>query len=235
MMKKLFTLLFFSAIICLKGAAEESTLHELNIQDFTELKVIEGINVNYVCNPDSAGKAIFTSSNKYASMLIFNNKNSKLEIQLTTNGSSHQDLPTVTVFSRFLSKVENSGDSTIIVYKTAPCSNFKARVIGNGKIIIRDIDVANFDGSIDTGNGQLIVSGACQNAKLSNTGTGTIQADELKSDNTNCRMLGTGTIGCNTNKTLNVSGASSGKVYYKGTPQKIKNRSIGIKIIPLDN
>ena len=47
-------------------------------------------------------------------------------------------------------------------------------------------------------------------------------------------MIGSGTIGCQVKKKLSVSGISSGKIYYKGKPTEIKNRAVGVSLIPLD-
>ncbi|MBQ2839545.1 MAG: DUF2807 domain-containing protein [Muribaculaceae bacterium] len=234
-MKKTFLTIILLIIVTSVVSAQKLSRYELDVKDFTELKVIEGINVNYVCNPDSTGRAVFIATDELASVLMFNNTKGRLEMQIATDGIDYKNLPTVTVYSKFLTKVENSGDSTVRVLNVASCPNFKARLIGNGRLIVKGIDVTYLDGSIDTGNGQLILYGKCESAKLSCTGTGTIQADELVSNDTKCVMLGTGTIGCQALTSLNVAGASSGKVYYKGNPEQIKKRSVGVKIIPLDN
>ncbi len=234
-MKKTFLTIILLIIATSVVSAQKLSRYELDVKDFTELKVIEGINVNYVCNPDSTGRAVFIATDELASVLMFNNTKGRLEMQIATDGIDYKNLPTVTVYSKFLTKVENSGDSTVRVLNVASCPNFKARLIGNGRLIVKGIDVTYLDGSIDTGNGQLILYGKCESAKLSCTGTGTIQADELVSNDTKCVMLGTGTIGCQALTSLNVVGASSGKVYYKGNPEQIKKRSVGVKIIPLDN
>lgn len=234
-MKKTFLTIILLIIVTSVVSAQKLSRYELDVKDFTELKVIEGINVNYVCNPDSTGRAVFIATDELASVLMFNNTKGRLEMQIATDGIDYKNLPTVTVYSKFLTKVENSGDSTVRVLNVASCPNFKARLIGNGRLIVKGIDVTYLDGSIDTGNGQLILYGKCESAKLNCTGTGTIQADELVSNDTKCVMLGTGTIGCQALTSLNVVGASSGKVYYKGNPEQIKKRSVGVKIIPLDN
>lgn len=234
-MKKTFLTIILFIIATSVVSAQKLSRYELDVKDFTELKVIEGINVNYVCNPDSTGRAVFIATDELASVLMFNNSKGRLEMQIATDGIDYKNIPTVTVYSKFLTKVENSGDSTVRVLNVASCPNFKARLIGNGRLIVKGIDVTHLDGSIDTGNGQLILYGKSESAKLSCTGTGTIQADELVSNDTKCVMLGTGTIGCQALTSLNVIGASSGKVYYKGNPEQIKKRSVGVKIIPLDN
>ncbi len=213
----------------------ELSRYELDVNDFSELKVIEGINVDYVCNPDSAGKAVFYATPDLASVLMFSNNKSKLEMQIATDGINYNNLPTVTVYSNFLTKVENSGDSLVRVLSVAPLPKFKATLIGNGRIVVRDINATQVEGSINSGNGTVVINGKCTTAKLSSVGAGTIQADELTATDVKCVLLGTGSIGCSVKQNLTVIGTGSGKIYYKGTPEKITNRSLGLKIIPFDS
>lgn len=62
-------------------------------------------------------------------------------------------------------------------------------------------------------------------------GTGTISADRLEADVVQCKILGSGSIGCWPLQKLNVRGIGSTKVYYKGDPQVKK--SGGGKLYPL--
>ena len=62
-------------------------------------------------------------------------------------------------------------------------------------------------------------------------GTGTIQADELKADRVNCKIMGGGNIGCWATESLDVRGIGSTRIYYKGKP-KIKKVGGG-KVLPL--
>ncbi|WP_305149780.1 GIN domain-containing protein [uncultured Muribaculum sp.] len=233
MFKRILSLIAITASI-LAVNAEELKRYEIDVKDFSELKVIEGLAVDYKCSEDSAGMAVFTTSPDMASLLMFTNNKNKLEIQISTDGIDYQGLPKITVYSRFLNKVENSGDSLVRVLSVAPSPSFKARLIGNGTLSVHGIDTNTLDGSLDTGNGVLVLYGKAASAKLSLVGTGSIQADELDADDIKCSLLGTGYIECNPLKTLNVVGASSGKVYHKGSP-KIKSRAIGVKVIPIDN
>ena len=155
--------------------------------------------------------------------------------KLNSNNKRTNNIPTITVFSKFLTNVENSGDSTVTIQYLAPCPKFKARLIGNGKIVVNEVDIDELSGIIATGNGTLTLSGNSKNASLSNTGTGTIQAEGLYADIVKCMMLGTGTTYCNVKDEISISGISSGKVYYRGNPTEVKKRSVGVKIIPLDN
>lgn len=226
----------FSAVLAavISAWAETPTRYELDVKEFYELKVIEGINVNYVCNPDSAGKAVFTTTADLASVLMFTNNNGKLEMQIATDGISYHNLPTVTVYSKFLTRVENSGDSTVKVITVTPCPRFKARLIGNGRLVVRDLNVTTLEADIRTGNGTLVVNGKCDSAKYNTTGSGVIQADDMEAGNVKCTLAGTGSIGCWTSGKLSIIGAASGKVHYRGTPTEIKNMSIGVKAEPID-
>lgn len=219
------------AIAALSTYAATPSRYELDVKDFNELKVIEGINVDYACSADSAGKAVFTATPELASVIMFTNNNGKLEMQISTEGIDYHNLPTVKVYSNFLTKIENSGDSTVRVLSLAAGPKFKARLIGNGRLVIKDIHATNVEAALATGKGNLIISGDCTRAKLSMTGTGTVEADNLKvAEDTRCILAGTGSIGCYPVNKLKVLGAASGKVYYRGKPKSIDNLSIGIKI-----
>ena len=232
MKRNLITLFFAAATI--SSFATEPTRYELDVKDFTELKVTDGINVDYKCNPDSAGKAVFNTSPELASAIYFVPGKSKLEIQLATKeNGKYEGLPTVTVYSNFLSKVENSGDSLVRVVSLAPGPKLKARVIGNGHMLVRNVKANQVDASIDTGNGTITIYGSTDHAQLSTTGKGNIQADALTANTVKCSLWGTGSIGCNPKDELSVMGAGSGTVYYKGKPT-IKNRSVGVKTSPID-
>ncbi|MDE6309112.1 MAG: DUF2807 domain-containing protein [Muribaculaceae bacterium] len=194
--------------------------YELDVEDFSQLKVIEGLNVDYKCVPDSAGKAVFTTTADKASVLMFSNKKGRLDLQISTDGIAYHNLPTITVYSNFLTSVENSGDSTVRVLSISPGPALKATLIGNGRLVVHDVNSTRVDASLKTGNGQLVLDGKCVNAHLGVVGTGTIQADRLNAQEVKCRIVGTGSIGCDAVNSLIILGGSvgPGKIYYAGSP-----------------
>ncbi len=223
----------------LAAVADELVLsrYELSVGDFTELSVVDGLNVNYKCDPDSAGTIVFETTAAIADQILFeNNKKGKLSIekQFHSENDLVWGLPDITVYSRFLTSVTNSGDSTVKVITVKPTINFKAAVIGNGRLIVNDIDCVKFEGSIKTGNGTLVASGQCDEASLVNTGVGAIQADRLRSNEATCRFFGSGTTGVWAVKSLIIKGMFPGKLYYKGEPEKLKNYAMGVKLYSLD-
>lgn len=239
-MKKQTVILFIfilaaSGFFC--GFSADVNNYELKVGDFNRLTVEDGINVEYVCSEDSAGIATYTATHEVADHLIFDSsKKGRLVIQKQFHGEGElvEGLPVVRVYSKFLTSVKNSGDSTLKVISVAACPEFKATVIGNGRIVIKDLHCNKFDGSIKTGNGQLVVSGKCDKAVFNNTGVGSIQADGLEALEASCRFFGTGTTGVWATGTLIIKGMFPGKLYYKGIPQKIKNYSMGVKIFSMD-
>ena len=228
-----------AAVMAVVGAVyaanAQKGLYKLDVGDFSELKVTDGINVVYNCSTDSAGWAYFECDPKTAQMLMFSNKKNRLNIQVATDGAKVDELPTVYVYSMTLQKVENSGDSLVRVVNTLPVRDLKATVIGNGSMIVENIKTHNGDFAIKTGNGHLVANGSARKASLKNVGTGKLEASGLQAEEVKCNILGTGPIDCNASVALTVTGAGSGKVYYGGTPSKITNRSIGVKAVSVDS
>lgn len=217
--------------------AQDVHRYELKVGDFNRLVVDDGINVEYVCNEDSAGTATYECTRAVADQLIFDySKKGRLMIQKQFHGEGElsEGLPLVRVYSKFLNQVQNNGDSTLVVLSVAACPEFKATVIGNGRLVVKDIHANKVAGSIKTGNGQLVMAGRCDEAVFSNTGVGSIQADNLEADEVSCRFFGTGTTGVWATAKLTIKGMFPGKLYYKGNPSKIKNYSMGVKIYHMD-
>lgn len=239
MIKRLTSItLLLTALLC-AAADNGETLkkYELKVGDFTKLNIEDSFNIEYKCSHDSAGMAVYTTTPSLADKIIFENNNKgKLSIEkpFHAEGSLNEGLPTITVYSRFLKEVCNSGDSTVKVVSVRPTMEIKAVVIGNGRLILRDIECSKFDGAIKTGNGTLVVTGKCESATLANTGTGTIQADNLEAGKVSAQFFGTGTTGCWPVELLKVKGVMAGKLYYRGEPGKIKNYSMGVKIFTLN-
>lgn len=201
--------------------------YKINVKDFTELKVTDGINVDYRCSPDSAGMAVFEATDEMSSLIIFDSDKDKLKIQLGSRENIPAHLPTVTVYSRYLASVENDGDSLVRVLSMAPGPKLKVKLIGNGRLSARDIQVNTVSAKMTAGKGTITLTGNAENASYSLIGKGNINADMLRAAEVKCKVSG-GTIGCNATETLTVYGAG-GRVYYSGEPT-VKNKALGVKI-----
>ena len=227
-------LFLFTMTLGLCASAADTELHEydLNVGAFSRLKVVNNVNVIYSCNPDSAGRAYFRAPREYADLFICSNNDGQLKVESLPVEPGTTGLPTLYVYSRFLSEVTNDSDSTLIVRNVAACPMFKATQVGNGRLVVRDLECTDVQGFLNTGNGTVVLSGDCSNASLKIVGTGLIQADELKADNVKCILFGGGNIGCWPVKELNTKGIGSTRIYYRGDPL-IKKRGGG-KIYRMD-
>lgn len=226
------TILTMIAAIMAAALTLRGETYSINVGEFSRLKVVEAINVDYRCNADSAGLVIFsTDIPEAASAIGMSNNKGELTISFTVpaNEMKPVKLPTVTVYSSFLTKVENSGDSLVRVLRVQPCPEFSASQIGNGRIVVRDITATKVRARINTGNGQVILFGKCDEASLKMTGAGTLQADGLEAQTISVSAYGTGTIGCCPGNLLKITGLGSTKIYYKGSPE-IRNRAVGVKV-----
>ena len=218
-------------------ATAQPMRHEIKVGNFTRLALLDDINVNYRCNPDSAGMVIVVCPKETIDNFIFTlSASGRLTIQIEDTYERQGNLPTLTVYSSTLDEVENSSDSTLRISGLPRLKSFKARLVDNGKIIVRDIFASQLELQILSGKGKIIASGGCDDLSIRLVGTGEVQADNVQATTVSCRIMGTGTIGCNVNGgELKVSGSGTGKVYYKGTPSKVTVRKLGtIKAIPME-
>lgn len=218
-MKNILTLIIVY-LSCLLVNAQELGNYRINIGQFDKVKVYDNVNVIYRCLPDSSGYVQFQGSAEFENAFILNVKNDgTLKIQVEPALAGKPNLPTLHIYSDFLVSVENSSDKNLIVLKPEPCAEFSAVQMGNGEVIIEDIKANKVKAAITTGNGTVNISGSCINAEFRMVGAGLIAADRLQAENVQCRILGTGSIGCWPIETLSVKGIGTTKIYYKGNPE----------------
>lgn len=211
--------------------ARETEIYRVEVGQFDKVKVIDNVNVVYRCRPDSSGWVQYRGTKEFADAFIITPKDGTLKIQVSTEDVGHPELPTLYVYSDFLTSVENSSAFDLLVENPAACAEFSAKEIGNGRIAVENLRANLVKASITTGNGTVSISGKCRKAELKMLGTGVISADRLEAETVDCRILGGGSIGCWPEDKLNVKGIGSTKIYYKGDPDIRK--SGGGKLFPL--
>lgn len=230
-MKKVLSFIIIS-LSFLMVQAQQLGEYRLKIGDFTELKVLDGINIDYSSSTDSAGYAVFTCDPSIASSFIFDRNNTKLTVRLTAENPPQGPLPTVTLHSKYLIKAVNNSDSTLRVLSVTNGPKFEAVVEGNGTLVLRDIQANEVKLNLRLGHGQIVATGVCDKLNVKFVGTGVIQADDLRAQNVSINCSGTGSVGVWGVEKLSIFGMGSTSVYYKGHPE-IKNRSVGPKLNPL--
>ncbi|MCM1292891.1 MAG: DUF2807 domain-containing protein [Bacteroides sp.] len=231
MKTKILTIMFMWLTAIAVQAADGH--YHMQLKDFDELRVIDGVNVVYQCNADKAGLVEFDSPAEMASAVMFESNNGRLTISLAQTDKPLTALPTIHVYSSHLSKVSNDGDSLVTLSSLPVSPSLNIRVIGNGSIEARGLNVGQLKASIVSGHGNIIVTGRADNASYSITGTGIIEAMRLTAQEASCRSTGTGTITVYAIKTLSLGGLG-GTIRYYGDPQIKKKFLTSLKIEHID-
>lgn len=220
-----------AAMLSMAAGAEEIKEYTLDVGQFDKLNITDDVNVVYRCRPDSTGLVSYKAESDFADAFIFTNKKGTLKIQVNTEDVGKPGLPTLYVYSDFLTEVTNSSNYVLTVEEPAPTPVFKIKQIGNGKIEVEEVRSTTVNATLATGNGTIVVYGTCQKADLTMVGNGLIQADLLKAADVSCKILGAGSIGCWPVANLDVRGIGSTRVYYKGDP--VVKKVGGGKLFPL--
>lgn len=198
--------------------AQETQQYNVQVGQFNRLRVTDDVNVVYRCLPDSTGWVQWNTTKEFADAFILTPKQGALRIQVATEDVGHPELPTLFVYSDFLTYAENASIGTLIVENPAPCAEFTAKEVGNGSVIVEGLKANVVKASLATGNGTVSVAGTCRDAVYQMVGSGIISADRLEAQNVQCKILGSGTIGCWAVEKLTSKGIGSTKIYYKGDP-----------------
>ena len=233
-MKKL--LLCLMALLSICSYAQNSRLKDyaLKVGQFDRIKIDDNVNVVYRQNPDSTGYVAYRGEEEFADAFIVSVNKGQLRVQVDTEDVGKPNLPTLYVYSDFLTCVTNSSAFEVRVSDLAPCPEFKVVLIGNGTITVDDIRANRLVAKLATGNGTINLSGKVEDTNLDMVGTGTIQADRLESLQVTCHIMGSGTIGCWPVDLLKVKGIGSTKIYYKGEPEVKKSGGGKLFQIPAD-
>lgn len=199
----------------------------VKVGPFEKLKITGNISVVYKNVADSIGLARYEAPEGLNNIFEFENKKEELlKISPGNDDWGKNDLPVIFVYSEFLTSVESYSEKDVNILNPEPSAEFTASLIGNGSLSVEGLKCNNINASLSTGNGSIYLTGSCVTANLKMIGTGLISADQLQSENVNCKILGTGSIGCWPVDNLKVTGLGSTKIYYKGKPN-IKKKGGG--------
>ena len=227
----LFTLLTLIVAVAFPAAAKKT--YRLDVGRFDKVKITDNVNVVYKTVADSIGMAVFTGAEEFADAFIFSNNKGKLTIQVNSEDVNNPALPTLYIYSDYITSVESSSALKVTVNHSIPVPSFCAKVIGNGIIEANGINATSAEAVVATGKGIINISGKCQKADYKMVGTGQIEAFDMKATQVKCTILGTGDIYCWPTKELVTKGIGSTKIYYKGNPEISKKG--GGHILPSDS
>lgn len=124
-----------------------------------------------------------------------------------------------------LNAVTVSGSGDIIGQNTIETDDFKARVSGSGDIEM-ELDAKDVATSI-SGSGNIELSGSASTGSLSISGSGKLLAEELKVDDFEVKISGSGRGSITVYGELDVRISGSGSVYYGGNPKAVNSSISG--------
>lgn len=199
---------------------------KIPVGEFSELVLNDKLDVVYSTNPDSVGLVAFETKPAYASYIMTECNKGKLKIQISPDAQEVEDLPTVYVYSTFLSKVENWRNGSVTVKEIKPASKITLSTQGNGRITAAGLDATSVSLKVQSGKGFIKVSGKCRSLEIVNVGTGTVDAYDVAAEEVECRLTGTGSAYCSPLSKLKIRGIGTGKVYYRGNPEKIEKSGL---------
>ncbi|MCM1370128.1 MAG: DUF2807 domain-containing protein [Candidatus Amulumruptor caecigallinarius] len=208
----------FIALLAVATSTVFAEIVEYRTGPFDKLSVRGDINVVYRNLPDSVGYARYESDRNLDSAIELSASGGKLTIKEVMTDNHTKPLPTIYVYSDFLVSATNDGNATLLLEPGVASPKLSVKLVGNGRIICENVNSTQFSAGIETGAGTIVARGNCHKANFTLMGTGVIQADNLNAVDVNCKVVGTGTIGCRPQSNLNVKGIGTTKIFYYGTP-----------------
>lgn len=226
------------AVVALGAAAE---VQDLKVDRFQKIKVTGPLDVDCVYCPDSVGIIrVNAPVPEQISWVDAQLKGNKLQLRLILPDDMRMgtapvsgELPDVRVYTNYLTSIENEGDSTVRVMTATNVPQFKAVLIGNGRLSVRGIDADKVVAKAVAGRGVLVLNGKADEVNYTVAGVGTIQADGLQARKARIHSAGTGSVGVFATEQLKVTGIGSSTIYIKGTPD-ITKRAPGLKVQPIE-
>lgn len=109
-----------------------------------------------------------------------------------------------------------SGFGDIIGQDVFKSDGFRVSVSGSGNIEL-ELDAKDVDSRI-SGSGNIELSGSAEYSKLGMSGSGKYLAEEMKVDDCEISISGSGRASVNTQESLDVRISGGGSVYYRGRP-----------------
>ncbi|OEJ99649.1 head GIN domain-containing protein [Roseivirga misakiensis] len=112
--------------------------------------------------------------------------------------------------------VSISGSGDVIGQSVFKTDDFYASISGSGDMEL-EVDAKNINAKI-SGSGNIELKGSGEYARLTMSGSGKYLAEELKVDDYEISISGSGRSSVNAQENLDIRISGSGSVYYKGRP-----------------
>ena len=124
-----------------------------------------------------------------------------------------------------ISEVSLAGSGDVVTKNGIKADNFKASVAGSGDMNL-EVNAATIKGSL-AGSGDISLRGSTTDFECNIAGSGDIHAFDLKAENVEASISGSGDAEVHCNGNLKARIAGSGDIKYKGSPKKEDTKAVG--------
>lgn len=125
-----------------------------------------------------------------------------------------------------LSEIKILGANTVNLKGNINSTNLKLIVEGVSKLKADKLKCANLEINL-SGSGDLVLGGEAYSNDIKLSGSGSIDAYDLKTRNTTCNLSGSGSAKIRASELLDARISGSGNLKYKGSPMKIRQKVSG--------
>ena len=216
-MKKL--ALFFAFALLTQLAIAQSN-QSIDVGNFSEVSIGGGYTVEMTKGSSTSVK--LEGNEEDLSKIEVINEGGRLKIRnkKKKNGWGWSKMGRVRIYITFkkLDALYSSGSSSITVKSEVKAGNFKYVGSGSGDTKL-SVDADNLEATI-SGSGEVELDGAASNQTLKITGSGGIRAIDLKSQNAEAIITGSGSMKLHAVENLKVRITGSGSIRYKGDPRQ---------------
>jgi len=124
-----------------------------------------------------------------------------------------------------LHKIVLTGSGSITAEGIQRVNDFKTVLDGSGDV---NVSIASKTAEIQlNGSGDIYVGGTTAKLKAGVAGSGDLHAYQLKANEVNAGMTGSGNLEVHSDQKLNAGVSGSGKLYYKGNPADTDLNTVG--------
>ncbi|MGY5851708.1 head GIN domain-containing protein [Salegentibacter sp. F14] len=209
----------------IKGNGDSSTEHR-STADYDQVYLLGSMDVELVAGKE--GDIKVEAESNLMEYIITEVKDGTLRIKpadkINLQPSQNKSIKITVAFSD-LNEVKLTGSGDLWNSSPIRASSFKTSLTGSGNLNL-NLDVDNLESQI-TGSGDTMLSGKSNVFRCKVTGSGDFQAFDLKAEDVQARVMGSGDIEVFASASLEAKVMGSGDIHYKGSPDKQDFKAMG--------
>jgi len=207
---------FFSCQNCIKGVGEVQP-ETRSVEPFDEIESNTFINVSFrEIRSSDVDKVVVNAQENLQPYIKALVDGDRLYISIDECIETDKNI-SIEIYGRTLRYLENNGSGDFISEDKLKTQKLEIESNGSGDIQMK-LDVNSLDVTQNS-SGDIILSGATDYLEVTQNSSGDVDADELRSFETEIESNSSGDVSTYTKESLEVSINSSGDVEYKGKPK----------------